>query len=181
MNRYSRLFETLNRNNDNRFCLVGLPGAGKSTLLYQLRLGEIETTTPSEGFNVQTIAKDTTVITSWNVGSDYDKFHPLWKHWFPNTKGLVFVVDSSNADSLNDAAVEFQALLNESLLSSTSFLVLANKMDLPDAKSIDEISQIFGLIGVRGRRWHVAATNAVSGDGLYDALEWLVDSVRSRH
>lgn len=35
--------------------MVGLEGAGKSTILYKLKLGEVVTTIPTIGFNVDTV------------------------------------------------------------------------------------------------------------------------------
>ena len=40
---------------DARLCMVGLDAAGKTTILYKLKLGEIVTTIPTIGFNVETM------------------------------------------------------------------------------------------------------------------------------
>ena len=38
-----------------KILLVGLDAAGKTSILYKLKLGEIRTTIPTIGFNVETI------------------------------------------------------------------------------------------------------------------------------
>ena len=40
---------------DRRILMVGLDAAGKTTILYKLKLGEIVTTIPTIGFNVETV------------------------------------------------------------------------------------------------------------------------------
>ncbi len=38
-----------------RVLMVGLDAAGKTTILYKLKLGEVVTTIPTIGFNVETV------------------------------------------------------------------------------------------------------------------------------
>ena len=52
-------------------------------------------------------------------------------------------------------------------------LVLANKQDLPNAKPVSEITEALGLHKLRNRQWYIQATCAVTGDGLYEGLDWL--------
>ncbi|CAJ0963674.1 unnamed protein product [Ranitomeya imitator] len=68
------------------FFLVGLDAAGKTTILYKLKLGEIVTTIPTIGFNVETVEYKNICFTVWDVGGQ-DKIRPLWRHYFQNTQG----------------------------------------------------------------------------------------------
>jgi len=70
--------------------MVGLDAAGKTTILYKLKLGEIVTTIPTIGFNVETVEYKNINFTVWDVGGQ-DKIRPLWRHYFQNTQGLIFV------------------------------------------------------------------------------------------
>lgn len=47
---------------------VGLDAAGKTTILYKLKLGEIVTTIPTIGFNVETVEYKNIQFTVWDVG-----------------------------------------------------------------------------------------------------------------
>ena len=47
---------------------VGLDAAGKTTILYKLKLGEIVTTIPTIGFNVETVEYKNVSFTCWDVG-----------------------------------------------------------------------------------------------------------------
>ena len=48
--------------------MVGLDAAGKTTILYKLKLGEVVTTIPTIGFNVETVEYKNISFTVWDVG-----------------------------------------------------------------------------------------------------------------
>jgi ADP-ribosylation factor protein 1 len=64
-----------------RVLMNGLDAAGKTTVLYKLKLGEVVTTIPTIGFNVETIEWKNVVITAWDVGGR-DKSVNFLKTWF---------------------------------------------------------------------------------------------------
>ena len=66
----------------------------------------------------------------WDVGGQ-DKIRPLWRHYFQNTQGIIFVVDSNDRDRVVEAREELQRMLNEDELRDAMLLVFANKQDLP--------------------------------------------------
>lgn len=41
------------------------------------------------------------------------QIRPLWRHYFQNTQGLIFVVDSNDRDRIGEARDELQRMLNE--------------------------------------------------------------------
>jgi len=71
-----------------RLLMNGLDAAGKTTILYKLKLGEVVTTIPTIGFNVETVAYKNINLTVWDVGGR-DKIRPLWRHYYHNTDALV--------------------------------------------------------------------------------------------
>ena len=58
--------------------MIGLDAAGKTTVLYKLKMGELLTTIPTIGFNVETINYKNLEMTIWDVGGQ-DKIRQLWK------------------------------------------------------------------------------------------------------
>lgn len=52
---FSKIFTRLFSKREMRILMVGLDAAGKTTILYKLKLGEIVTTIPTIGFNVETV------------------------------------------------------------------------------------------------------------------------------
>jgi len=155
-----------------RILMVGLDAAGKTTILYKLKLGEIVTTIPTIGFNVETVEYKNIAFTVWDVGGQ-DKIRPLWRHYFTNTQGLIFVVDSSDRERIGEAYAELNKMINEDELKESIILVFANKQDLPNALSVSEITEKLQLSSLRGREWYVQGTVATQGTGLYEGLDWL--------
>merc|ERR1712070_262047 len=78
-----------------RILMVGLDAAGKTTILYKLKLGEVVTTIPPIGFNVETVDCKNISFNVWDVGGQ-DKIRPLWRHYYQNTQGIIFVVDCND-------------------------------------------------------------------------------------
>jgi len=160
-----------------RILMVGLDAAGKTTILYKLKLGEIVTTIPTIGFNVETVEYKNINFTVWDVGGQ-DKIRPLWRHYFQNTQGLIFVVDSNDRERANEAAEELLKMLNEDELRDAALLVFANKQDLPNAMSTAEVTDKLGLRGLKQRLWYIQGTCATSGEGLYEGLDWMAANVK---
>ncbi|KAJ8107538.1 hypothetical protein ONZ43_g6704 [Nemania bipapillata] len=129
------------------------------------------------GFNVETVEYKNIQFTVWDVGGQ-DKIRPLWRHYFQNTQGIIFVVDSNDRDRIVEAREELQRMLNEDELRDAILLVFANKQDLPNAMNAAEITDKLGLHGLRQRAWYIQSTCATSGDGLYEGLEWLATTLR---
>merc|ERR1712137_1443894 len=99
---FSRVLERLFGKKEMRILMVGLDAAGKTTILYKLKLGEVVTTIPTIGFNVGTVEYKNINFTVWDVGGQ-DKIRPLWRHYFQNTQGLIFVVDSNDRERIAEA------------------------------------------------------------------------------
>merc|ERR1712146_347977 len=102
-----------------------------------------------------------------------EKIRKLWRHYYQNTQGLIFVIDSSDRDRIQDAAAELSKMLCDEEMKDAVLLVFANKQDLPDAMSAQEVTNKLGLESISNRQWFVQSTCATTGDGLYEGLDWL--------
>merc|ERR1712223_1556584 len=152
----------------------------------KLKLGEVVTTIPTIGFNVETVSYKNISFTVWDVGGQ-DKIRPLWRHYYQNTQGITFVVDSNDRERIDDslgadnsAKEELHRMLAEDELRDVNLLVFANKQDLPNAMSVNEVTEKLGLNQLRNRRWHIQSCCAITGDGLYEGLEWISNCLTRR-
>ena len=77
---------------------------------------------------------------------------------------------------MEEALDELRRTVAESELEGIPVLVLANKQDLPNAMTREEINKaLMSDKSLRDRNWCVFSVCATSGDGLYDALDWLTN------
>ena len=56
-------------------------------------------------------------------------------------------------------------------------LVFANKQDLPNAMTVEEITDKLKLHSIK-QEWHIQPSCANTGDGLYEGLEWLSQKLK---
>eukprot|EP00826_Nyctotherus_ovalis_P049226 TRINITY_DN591_c0_g1_i1.p1 TRINITY_DN591_c0_g1~~TRINITY_DN591_c0_g1_i1.p1 ORF type:complete len:181 (+),score=53.96 TRINITY_DN591_c0_g1_i1:53-595(+) len=176
---FSKVWQKLFGKKEMRILMVGLDAAGKTTILYQLKLGEVVTTIPTIGFNVETVEYKKINFTVWDVGGQ-DKIRLLWRHYYQNTQGLIFVVDSNDHDRIDDAREELQRMLAEEELKDAVVLVFANKQDLTGAMTPADVVEKLGLPSLRGRLWHIQGCCATTGDGLHEGLDWLGENISTK-
>ncbi|MFH4973946.1 hypothetical protein AB6A40_000655 [Gnathostoma spinigerum] len=175
----SSLFSRIFGKKQIRILMVGLDAAGKTTILYKLKLGEIVTTIPTIGFNVETVEYKNICFTVWDVGGQ-STIRPLWRHYYQNTEGIIYVVDSNDRERVLESREELQSMMTEDELRDAILLVLANKQDLPNAMNVSELTSKLGLNDLRNRNWYIQATCATQGTGLYEGLDWLSNELSRR-
>ncbi len=119
---------------------------------------------------------------------------PLWRHYYQNIDVLIFVVDSNDRDRIEECKDELWRFLTEDELKESILLVLANKQDLPNAMSTQEVTEKLDLTSIKERNWckypiiitcdclilsslcvnaDIQGSCATKGDGLYEGLDWL--------
>lgn len=110
--------------------MLGLDAAGKTTILYKMKLNEVINTIPTIGFNVETFQYKNIEFNAWDIGGQM-KLRGMWCHYFDNVDALVYVIDSSDIERLQENAETLYGLLNEETLKDATVLIYANKQDLP--------------------------------------------------
>jgi len=176
---FSSLIDKIFPKTPSRILMVGLDNAGKTTILYKLKLGEVVTTLPTIGFNVETVEYKNISFTVWDVGGQ-TKLRSLWHHYFENSDAVIFVVDSSDKERLVEAREELDRILLDDRLRNTSLLVFSNKVDKPQSVTTSEVTDKLGLHKHREREWFIQSTCAVTGEGIVDGLEWLAKVIKNK-
>lgn len=162
-----------------RILMLGLDAAGKTTVLYKLKLDQPVTAIPTVGFNVETVTYKNVKFGIWDVGGQ-DKIRPLWRHYYTGTQGLIFVIDSSDRERVEEARQELYRIAMDRGMNDVPILIFANKQDMPNAMKPQEIQQRLELSQgpLRQRNWIVQPSTAVTGDGIYEGLSWLITFIR---
>uniref|UniRef100_A0A8C9HL99 ADP-ribosylation factor n=1 Tax=Piliocolobus tephrosceles TaxID=591936 RepID=A0A8C9HL99_9PRIM len=92
--------------------------------------------------------------------------------------GLIFVVDSNDREQIDEAWEVLTYLLEDDEFRNAVLLVFTNKQDLPNTMNAAEITNKLGLHSLRYRNWHIQATCATTGHGLYEGLDWLANQLQ---
>lgn len=170
---------------DVHVVMLGLDSAGKTTVLYHLKYDQFVNSGPTVGFNCEKVkgtvgqAKGVSFMI-WDVGGQ-DKVRSLWRSYTRATDGIVFVVDSSDAERLEEAKVELLRISRTPEASGVPILVLANKQDLPRARKAPELERSMRIGDVRlGRQVAVKEACAITGEGLDESLEELYHMIKER-
>ena len=147
---FSRIFSGLVGSEQMRMIIIGLDNAGKTTILYKLHLGEIVTTVPTVGFNVESMNYNGLKFQVWDLGGQTG-LRPYWRCYYQDTNAVVFVVDSADRERIEYSKQELDIMLQEEELKGVPVLILANKQDLPGAMNEQEIYSGLGLPNIKNR------------------------------
>ncbi|KAK7722939.1 Arf GTPase arl1 [Botryosphaeria dothidea] len=159
-------------------------------------IGEVVTTIPTIGFNVESVTYKNLNLNVWDLGGQTSirpqlsrtaelrtlTFLPrlqYWRCYYSNTAAVIFVIDSTDIDRLGTAAEELSAMLSEEELRDAALLVFANKQDQPGAKGAGEISEALKLGELRDRNWSIVACSAIDGRGVDEGMDWLTTTIQA--
>lgn len=98
-----------------------------------------------------------------------------WETYYEGSNAIILVIDSTDADRMDLVREELFKILAAEDLAGAAILILANKQDLDDAQSVADISTGLNLTSIRSHAYHIQACCALTGEGLFDGLDWIVD------
>merc|ERR1712088_1168860 len=135
---------------------------------------------PTIGFNCEKFRINGTSYTVWDVGGQ-DKLRPLWRSYTRCTDGIIFVIDSTKEDRMEEAKLELLKITKTNG-SKIPILLLANKQDLPSALDECKIEAALGLKKEFGTnfQWHLQPICAITGEGLDEGMEMLHAMIAQR-
>lgn len=103
-----------------------------------------------------------------------ERIRPLLRHYFTGTNALIYVVDLSDIDRLEESKKELLRVISDKELSNCLLIVVANKQDVPTAIKPKELIDRFELNKLSGdHTWSVIPTIAIDGTGLVETLNWI--------
>ncbi|XP_011848920.1 PREDICTED: ADP-ribosylation factor-like protein 2 isoform X2 [Mandrillus leucophaeus] len=135
-----------------RLLMLGLDNAGKTTILKKFNGEDIDTISPTLGFNIKTLEHRGFKLNIWDVGGQ-KSLRSYWRNYFESTDGLIWVVDSADHQRMQDCQRELQSLL---------------------------VDQALELDSIRSHHWCIQGCSAVTGENLLPGIDWLLDDISSR-
>ena len=173
------------RDVENQITFVGLANAGKTTLLKRIKGGIQQDTPvtmdmdilPTMGMNIETLKIEDLEVMAVDLGGQPSLQTSLWEPFVSKSQGLVFVFDSVDQSKIKEAGDWLRRVI-EWAPEDSSFLFLANKQDLDEAMSLENIIQLLGLeeiMAERPRTFAVYQCSALTGEGVKEPWKWLSD------
>lgn len=162
--------------------ILGLDNSGKTTIINKLKPAKCQSTdiVPTVGFTVEKVAMAQSGLnfTIFDM-SGQGRYRNLWEHYYKDAQAIVFVIDSSDKLRMVVAKEELDTLLEHQHLNCKRIPILffANKMDLRDSLTPVQTSNLLKLEELREKPWHICASNALTGEGLHEGMEWLTEQL----
>ncbi|KJH52584.1 ADP-ribosylation factor family protein [Dictyocaulus viviparus] len=186
--------------NDNRLRAYGInPKKFKRRLKFMRSritdVGEVVTTIPTIGFNVEQVEYKNLKFQVWDLGGQ-TSIRPYWRCYYANTDAIIYVVDSADRDrvkisyrispylrllfKVGISRQELVAMLQEDELQGAVLAILANKQDIANCLTLAEVHKALGLEALRNRTFQIFKTSAAKGEGLDEAMEWLANNLQHK-
>ncbi|XP_074660202.1 ADP-ribosylation factor-like protein 6 [Tubulanus polymorphus] len=161
--------------------IVGLDNSGKSSIINHLKLPQSQTSdiVPTVGFNIEKIKNSSISFTMFDM-SGQGRYRTLWEHYYKDCDAIIFVIDSSDKLRLVVAKDELDLLMQHPQIKQRRIPILffANKMDLRDSLSSVKCVNLMKLETIQDKAWHICDSNALTGEGLTQGVEWLTDQIK---
>ncbi len=95
---------------------------------------------------------------------------------------MIYLVDALDRERIAESAEELKKELSYVGSDETAvpLLVFANKVDLPNAMTEDEIIDKLELRCMTNRPWHLQASSATVGTGLQEGIDWFTIQLEKR-
>ncbi len=151
--------------------LLGLDNAGKTTLQYRLKSGNVQDFVPTQRMKEEVFAVGGVTVRTCDVGG-HAAARYLWKRFSTQADGIVFMVDASDSERLVEARQELLGLLDDPVVAGTPLIVLANKCDLPEALSREDLVRGLGI----DDQVRLYRCSVVSGTGYVEGFRWLAEA-----
>ncbi|GAA5839811.1 hypothetical protein JCM9279_005174 [Rhodotorula babjevae] len=158
---------------------IGMQNAGKTSLVNVLTDNRFsESMIPTVGFNLRKIQKGSVTLKVWDLAGQ-PRFRSIWERYCVGVSAIVWVLDSADRDTFPTARAELHALLDKPELRAIPLLVLANKNDLDDHATVDEVIKALALSTITNREVSCYSISAKSSRNIDITLAWLMK--RSAH
>ncbi|KAF2492173.1 ARF/SAR superfamily [Lophium mytilinum] len=167
------------KDKEMRILMLGLDSAGKTTIVKKIMNEDVYSVSPTLGFIIKTIEYDGYKLNIWDVGGQ-KTLRTYWKNYFEKTDTLIWVVDATDRERIDDCRRELEGLLLEERLMGASLLVFKNKSDVSGSMTEDDVRLALHLDSIKTHKWTIMACSAMTGMNLQEGLQWVVQDAKDR-
>ncbi|KAG0483195.1 hypothetical protein HPP92_011279 [Vanilla planifolia] len=131
---------------------------------------------PTVGLNIGRIEASNAKLVFWDLGGQIG-LRTIWEKYYEEAHAIIYVIDASCPSSFEDAKSALEKVLRHDDLRGAPLLILANKQDLPNAVSSEELARYLDLKELGERVYLFESVSAYDGKGIKYAIDWLVDAL----
>ncbi|XP_071994621.1 ADP-ribosylation factor-like protein 13B isoform X2 [Engystomops pustulosus] len=124
--------------------MVGLDNAGKTATVKGIQGESPQDVAPTVGFSKADIRQGKFDITMFDLGGG-KQIRGIWKNYYAESYGVVFVIDSSDVDRMEETKETVAEVLRHPRIAGKPVLVLANKQDQEGAMAEADIIEFLSL------------------------------------
>jgi len=161
--------------------ILGIDKAGKTTLLEKLKAqySKLEglppdRIVPTVGLNIGRVEVLNSKLVFWDLGGQLG-LRSIWEKYYEEAHAVVFVVDAACPSRFEDSKSALEKVLRHEDLRGAPLLILANKQDLAEAVSADELARYLDLKKLDERAYTFEGVSAYDGTGIKESVDWLVE------
>ncbi|XP_030299917.1 ADP-ribosylation factor-like protein 13B isoform X2 [Calypte anna] len=165
--------------------MVGLDNAGKTATVRGIQGESPEDVAPTVGFSKINLKQGRFEVTIFDLGGG-KRIRNIWRNYYAESYGVIFVVDSSDIERMEETKQAMIEVLNSPKISGKPVLVLANKQDregaLSEADVIESLS-LEKLVNEHKCLCQIEPCSAVMGCGkkidksIKNGLYWLLHTI----
>nr|XP_008536475.1 PREDICTED: ADP-ribosylation factor-like protein 13B isoform X1 [Equus przewalskii] len=124
--------------------MVGLDNAGKTATAKGIQGEYPEDVAPTVGFSKVDLRQGKFEVTIFDLGGG-KKIRGIWKNYYAESYGVIFVVDSSDEQRMEETKETMSEVLRHPRISGKPILVLANKQDKEGALGEADVIECLSL------------------------------------
>ncbi|XP_026059888.1 ADP-ribosylation factor-like protein 13B isoform X3 [Carassius auratus] len=165
--------------------MVGLDNAGKTATVRGIQGESPLDVAPTVGFSKVDLKQGKFEVTIFDLGGG-KRIRGIWKNYYSESYGVVFVVDSSDVQRIQETRDTMAEVLRHPRIAGKPVLVLANKQDqdgaLAEADIIETLS-LEKLVNENKCLCQIEPCSAVLGYGkkvdksIRNGLNWLLNNI----
>ncbi|TFK07801.1 coiled-coil domain-containing protein 147 [Platysternon megacephalum] len=124
--------------------MVGLDNAGKTATVKGIQGESPEDVAPTVGFSKIDLKQGRFEVTIFDLGGG-KRIRGIWKNYYAEAYGIIFVVDSSDTERMEETKETMTEVLRHPRISGKPILVLANKQDREGALAEADVIECLSL------------------------------------
>ncbi|KAI3404945.1 hypothetical protein KGF56_002274 [Candida oxycetoniae] len=163
-----------------RVLALGLDNAGKTTIIKRMLKLDVESVSPTMGFQINTVPYMGHLLNIWDIGGQ-TTLRAFWGNYFDKTEIVIWVIDGLSMERLNESFLELkEKIILQDRLVGIYLLVAINKVDLVPQEELPLLKQNVAKILKLDEylpdenHWHIELVSGKTGIGIENVLNWIV-------